>query len=253
METDHICEYLDWDSRFFGCEIARATVNRLTPQTVKTILTWCNSRRIDCLYFLGDSDDTNTTRLAEDNGFRLVDIRITLEKQLGGVLSTAEPQYDQGIIRSHTADDVPALCAIARTSHRDSRFYHDPNLPTSLCDALYETWIAKSCNGYANAVLVAEFEERPVGYISCHLLDQARGQIGLVGVSPDVQGRGLGHGLVHESLRWFAGQGITQVTVVTQGRNWKAQRLYQKNGFLTRSVQLWYHKWFTPEEIRVAR
>ncbi len=253
METDRVCEYLDWDSRFFGCEIARATVNRLTPQTVKAILIWCHSHRIDCLYFLGDSDDTNTTRLAEDNGFRLVDIRITLEKQLDGVLSTAEPQHDQGIIRSYTADDVPTLCTIARISHRDSRFYHDPNFPTSLCDALYETWIAKSCDGYANAVLVADLDGRPVGYISCHLPDQARGQIGLVGVSPDFQGRGLGQRLIQESLRWFAGHGVTQVTVVTQGRNWKALRLYQKAGFLTRSVQLWYHKWFTSAEVQIAK
>jgi hypothetical protein len=36
------------------------------------------------------------------------------------------------------------------------------------------------------------------------------------------------------------------VNVVTQGRNSKAQRLYERCGFLTRSVQLWYHRWFMP-------
>jgi hypothetical protein len=31
---------------------------------------------------------------------------------------------------------------------------------------------------------------------------------------------------------------------VTQGKNIAAQRLYQKNGFLIRDLQLWYHKWY---------
>jgi len=117
---------------------------------------------------------------------------------------------------------------------------------------LYETWIEKSCKGYADAVLVAELQGWPVGYISCHLLDQAEGQIGLFGVSADFQGKGLGQKLVNESLRWFAEQGMRQVTVVTQGRNCRAQRLYQRCGFLTRSVQLWYHRWFRSRGAKVT-
>jgi hypothetical protein len=31
--------------------------------------------------------------------------------------------------------------------------------------------------------------------------------------------------------------------VVTQARNVPAQRLYQKCGFITRSVELWFHRW----------
>jgi ribosomal protein S18 acetylase RimI-like enzyme len=33
------------------------------------------------------------------------------------------------------------------------------------------------------------------------------------------------------------------VSVVTQGRNVAAQRLYQRAGFVTASTQLWYHRW----------
>jgi hypothetical protein len=36
------------------------------------------------------------------------------------------------------------------------------------------------------------------------------------------------------------------VLVVTQGRNYAAQRLYQRNQFRTCEVQLWYHKWYSP-------
>jgi hypothetical protein len=34
------------------------------------------------------------------------------------------------------------------------------------------------------------------------------------------------------------------MTVVTQGRNRGAQRLYQQCGFLSRDLQLWHHKWY---------
>tara|TARA_Y100000031_G_C7967214_1_gene268715 strand:- start:160 stop:300 length:141 start_codon:yes stop_codon:yes gene_type:complete len=35
----------------------------------------------------------------------------------------------------------------------------------------------------------------------------------------------------------------SKVFVVTQGRNYAAQRLYLNVGFLTKETELWYHKW----------
>ena len=49
---------------------------------------------------------------------------------------------------------------------------------------------------------------------------------------------------VRRFLSWSRQQHAKRVTVVTQGRNLAAQRLYQGNGFVTASLQLWYHRWF---------
>jgi dTDP-4-amino-4,6-dideoxy-D-galactose acyltransferase len=212
-----------------------------------SLLSWCAAESIDCLYFLAAADDETTVRLAEDNQFRFVDIRLTFERQLADIAPVSETEDSrdsQKPIRLSTPDDVPALRSIARASHLDSRFYFDAGFPAHLCDLLYETWIEKSCQGYADAVLVAEHLGRPVGYISCHLPDDETGEIGLVGVDASAQGLGLGQRLVEAALDWFAAQGRRRVTVVTQGRNCKAQRLYQKCGFKTQSVRLWYHRWF---------
>jgi ribosomal protein S18 acetylase RimI-like enzyme len=62
---------------------------------------------------------------------------------------------------------------------------------------------------------------------------------------------GVGRKLVVASLGWFDAHGADRVTVVTQGRNIAAQRLYQRCGFLTRSTGLWYHRWFS-EYRRIA-
>jgi len=243
--TDGLCRILDWDSDFFGCRIAQITVNRLNSENMERVMMWCRNHAIQCLYFLADTDDVETTRLAEDTGFHLVDIRVTLEKILDDIpIIRKEPSH--GVVRLCKPEDVPALRAIARTSYHDSRFYYDPNFPKHLCDSLYATWIEKSCEGYADAVLVAELEGQPVGYVSCHLLGQREGKIGLVGVSTHSRGKGLGERLMSRSLTWFLQQDVKHVMIVTQGRNCMAQRLYQQLGFLTKSVQLWYHRWFKP-------
>jgi len=248
MEPATICQYLEWDSNFFGRRIGRLTTGILTPVMLSEVMRWCKSQAIECLYFLSETDDPGTIRLAEDNRFRLVDIRVTLECRLDPSHLKKSDLYKS--IRPFTPDDLPALRSIARMSHHDSRFYHDPNFPNPLCDALYETWIENSCNGYADAVLVAEFAQQPVGYITCRKLDQTTGQVGLTGVHVDVQGRGLGQGLVIEALRWFSERGISKVSVVTQGRNCRAQRVYQQCGFITYTLQLWYHRWFLSSENR---
>jgi dTDP-4-amino-4,6-dideoxy-D-galactose acyltransferase len=240
---DDPCEYLEWDSRFFGFRIARVTTNRLTPERLKAIRSWCEAMRIACLYFLADSSDRRTAWLAHEASFRLVDLRVTLESDVKG-LNSGRDAGGTYAVRPSTPADIQVLRTIARQSHHASRFYYDPNFPTALCDALYETWITKSCEGYADVVLVPELGGRVAGYVSCHLGGNGTGRIGLLAVAPDAQSQGIGRLLVEASRRWFAQQGMGRATVVTQGRNADAQRLYQRGGFITRSVEEWHHRWF---------
>jgi dTDP-4-amino-4,6-dideoxy-D-galactose acyltransferase len=239
MWAGELCQYLDWDSEFFGRRIARAATDRLSPPKLREIQNWCTAHSIDCLYFLADPTDPDTSRLAQDAAFRLVDIRVTLERHSADLPASSAVHC----LRSAVAADVPALQAIARSNHRDSRFYYDPNFPRDRCDALYETWIEKSIHGYADEVLVADGLGGPAGYISCHMPRAGTPSIGLFAVAENAQGRGIGTQLVHGALHWFAQQGAPVVRVVTQGRNVRAQSLYQKCGFRTRSVQLWFHYW----------
>ncbi len=138
---------------------------------------------------------------------------------------------------------MSALKAIAKTGHRDTRFYFDLHFDRAKCDLLYETWIENSFTGFAQAVLVAEMNAEPVGYITCSS-QGAESQIGLLGVAEKCQGMGLGKQLVESFLAWSVEHGADRATVVTQGRNVSAQRLYQRMGFLTAAFQLWYHRWF---------
>ena len=231
-----LCVYLDWDSAFFHRRIARVTVNRLTREQGDLVRAWCAAEWIDCLYFLADSDDAETVETAEANHFKFVDIRLTLEHS-----GDCPPQPTS--VRTAQASDLPALKAIARLNHRDTRFYYDGHFSVDECDALYETWIERSYEGFADVVLVAERDGRIAGYVTCNQRENS-GSIGLLGVGSEWQGQRIGPGLINAALSWFKERGIERVQVVTQGRNVRAQRAYQRCGFISAQVQLWYHHWF---------
>lgn len=246
-----ICQFLPWDTDHFGVRIARANFHRLDPALLDQVLQWCRENTIDCLYFLAEAE-METIRCAEDHGFRLVDVRMTLEKRLDRA-HPAAAGTDQGVLlRPAVLGDLPALERIARDSFIYSRFFSDPCFPRAACQRLYEIWIEHSVKGRSALVLVAvepalgEHPGQPLGFLTCEINEAGQGLIGLTGVDPAQRGRGIGRRLVEQGLAWFGENGVEVVEVVTQGRNLVAQRLYQRAGFLTASVQLWYHRWFTP-------
>src|SRR3954447_12980862 len=89
---DGLCRYLDWDSQFFGFGIAAVNGARFTPESVADIVTWCEARKIRCLYFLIDNTDLEKVSLAEQNGFHLVDIRMTLVNEHIGVAAIKQDE-----------------------------------------------------------------------------------------------------------------------------------------------------------------
>ncbi len=239
-------EYLPWDSNFFEHRIGRITDCNITAEKLHEVLSYCRKERIECLYWLADLSNVETVRLAEDNDFRLVDVRLTLSKVLTAEVNRLEKARANNVnIRPACLTDIAKLCEIASQCHRNTRFYFDANFPNEKCDNFYALWIERSCEDFADIVLVAELDKRITGYITCKICrDKLSGQIGLFGVAEKQRGCGVGGKLVDNALKWFHSRRIEIVTVVTQSCNVDAQRLYQRYGFVTRSVGLWYHKWF---------
>lgn len=237
------CELLAWDSGFFGVTIARARGSRLTGERLAAIERWCGDRRVACLYFLADAEHPPTVALAEDSGFRLVDVRMSFARALEG--PPPPPRDWPGIlIRPQRTSDLEPLQALARSNHRDTRFFSDEHFARARAAELYAAWIARSCTDAEGEVLVAEVDGVTSGYVACQVTPTGEGSIGLIGVEVQARRRGVGAALLASALAWFHSQGCTAVSVVTQGRNIDAQRLYQGAGFVTSSLQLWFHRWF---------
>jgi dTDP-4-amino-4,6-dideoxy-D-galactose acyltransferase len=242
-----LCEELPWDSQFFGLSIARAVPSRLDAATRDAVLDWCRSHRVDCLYFLGAPDDTETIQQLDAGGFQLVGVRVTLARPA---------ESGRGEVRGHVrpaaAGDIPALRDIASSAHRDTRFHADSRFDAARSDELYATWIENSVRGYADRVLVAERDDAPVGYVTLHAdapnaetgTAGRTARIGLFAVHGQYRNQGVGRDLLRSAAQALASAGVTVTSVVTAGRNVAALRLYKSEGFNTIDVALWYHRWF---------
>jgi GNAT superfamily N-acetyltransferase len=245
-ETSNPCQLLQWDTDFFEHRIARIESHRLDHELIDSIYRWSEKHSIACLYFLADSNDSQTIRIAEDHDFRLVEIRITFERSLNDWDPLTRPKAIEDVfIRTACSEDIPIVRNIARNSYVDSRFYFDERFPQEKWQAYYETWVTKSCQGGADLALVAEKEGEVVGYIT-GLIDKTshEGIYELTGVKEAVRKSGIGQELFRSGLDWYVRSGIESIWVATQGRNTPTQRMIQRNGFITRSCQLYYHKWF---------
>lgn len=236
--TESPLTFLPWDSAFFEQRIFRVE-SALHGESGEELLRECLAESVECLYLLVDSGDAATIGFAQDHGFRFVDLRLTFAWEAGEQCAATEALS----IRPAEETDIPELARIAASVHGETRFFVDHRFAAKAPE-LYRVWITKSVRGWADVVLVAELSSRPVGYVTGHRDPDGSGHIGLVGVDPDARGRGLGRALIEESQRWFAAEGMRRVHVSTQGSSITAQRLYQRCGFVTSNVKLWFHRWF---------
>jgi dTDP-4-amino-4,6-dideoxy-D-galactose acyltransferase len=232
--------FLEWDSSFFGKRIARVNGNFLNQERVDLINTWGKQNAIDCLYFLASSEGDATVICAEQNGYHLVDLRITLSAQLKD-LSIVQNQDSS--IRYANESDILALKTIAGLNHTNSRFFTDQHFDREKCRSLYEIWIEKCVRAPNGHVFVWEDSRKAIAYVSASLEPDGTGKIELVGISPEWQGKGIGKQLISAAQCYFAANQVSTITTVTQGRNIHAIKLYQKCGFFIQSIELWYHKW----------
>jgi len=235
MSTPAPCEFLEWDTEFFNRRIARCN----GPEGLRgPWRLWCEDNRIDCLYLMVDEADPESCALAESEGFIHVDTRIEMVRDLRNVLpKEALPVREAG------PGDLPALQAIARASHHDTRFYADPHFSEEDCARLYETWITRSFEEFADHVLTVDMNGRPAGYVTLDL-GRPQSRLGIIAVEESARRQGVGTSLIAGLLRRANAHGATEVTTATQERNADARGLFAGTGFTDSARRRWYHKWF---------
>lgn len=228
---------LDWDSEFFGFPIAKVSLqNPIADASAlrdEIVATGC---RLCYIY----AQDVAGNATAGAIGAKLVDRRTLLRRALPPKDGCKTIVCDDDIA---TPSDLPELRALALQSAQFSRFRTDPAMPTDAWVRLYERWADNSLAGtMADAVLVVRLDGKVVGMLTVGCREGA-GTIGLFAVDEVARGRGFGTALLDRGSAWFSGQGCTTASVVTQGDNLGAKRLYQRAGYDIAEVTDVYHLW----------
>lgn len=255
VESVESAELLAWDSGFFGVRIARVAGAKLDAEKAGVLEKWCADRGVGCLYFFADIHDPATTRAAEHHGYSLVDVRVTYERRVDRSIDNPPG------VRAARAEEGERLEDLARGAFRESRFGFDANFPVERVDELYVRWVRRgmeAMSGGGGGVLVVDDGAGIAGYVVCTFGTSGgdgggEGGISLIGVDANGRGKGVGSRLVAGALSVFSGAGLARASVVTQARNIGAQRLYQRAGFVMRSSELVYHRWFGKDRGRAER
>lgn len=227
------CEFLEWDSDFFGRRIGRVLgANGLYGAWRG----WAQDHDVDCLYLLLPTQNVNEIGDAQRARFNVVDERVTLTRRV----DCDVPEADAVNVRLATEHDIARLSDIASTAHRATRFYSDGHFDEERCGRLYRTWIEKHFK--TDPIIVAEHDGAVAGYIAYSVAADT-GRLGLVGVAEEGRGKGLGKAMTHEALRRIRDAKCTTCTVVTQGGNEAAMSLYGRAGFEVYQRETWLHWW----------
>jgi len=244
IEIANLIVKLEFDTQFFGFPIAYITSKYLTKSIVFRTNQFIRANKIKLVEYLCNCHDDTSVRIAEEGGFHFTDIRFSLFTKTDINLDVTLPsgiKFGKG-----REQDIPQLREIGAGIYRDSRYYFDGNFDEQKINEFYKSWIEKGVRGLFDDCCYCLYErDVPIGFCTARYVPNRIAKIGVFGISQEHQGKGYGKILLNNVIQAAKVEGVQSVYVVTQGRNYHAQRLYQSVGFRTHGNELWYHKWIS--------
>ena len=156
-------------------------------------------------------------------GFRRVRTFWMMERPRGPV---PEPEWPAGV-RLQFHDGSERNYRDITDAYNDSfaKHYHSPVTTAAETRALFTR------PGFRNDGYVLAYRaETCVGFCRCELLP-GRGEIGILGTTQAARGIGLGRALLRWGVAWLEREAAERVTLLVDGENENALRLYRSEGF----------------------
>jgi len=229
-------KYLQWDSGFFGKKIGKIDLE--LSNDLNILLSDAKKMGYQLIYvFCNKNLEVDSEILKQFNG-KLMDIKNLYEKE-------CDTTKEQSTFVSEYKSDflTEELAQLAYESGKFSRFKLDENFKKEDFYKMYRIWIENSVNHQiADHVYVAKENEQIKGMVTLRI-NKENGQIGLMAVSPEAQGKGYGKSLIYACEKKLSETKIPKLKVPTQLENKQACRFYEKCGFQIKTVTHIYHFW----------
>ena len=223
---------LPWDTDFFGFRTGKIEVSEYNPSEIHRTAASVFTEGAELIYLI-IPDELDRREIFQD---KLIDQKVIFEKSLKSIAADTQgiSDYNKGKVSAE-------LYEIALESGKYSRFKTDGQLPDGSYEKLYRIWIEKSVSKeIADKVFVYVDDDRILGLITVKIRN-GHGEIGLLGIHPDAQGKGIGSKLISAAENYVFSEGLGVMEVATQYGNSPACRFYAKNGYSVKSIFNYYH------------
>jgi GNAT superfamily N-acetyltransferase/RimJ/RimL family protein N-acetyltransferase len=241
--VEHIAVAAGDDS---GTEILQKLLDELTPSLA--------DRGTQCVVCKVHSTELPAIHALEHCGFLLMDtlLDFVFDFSRTTIEEIHPPRRDEQLnIRRAKPADLSALMAINEKAFTGyfGRYHADPQMPPGTATKIYAQWVRSAFQGWADWILVAEVDERLVGYGLWRkpLEIEARNSLSvahydLAAIDPGFLGRGLWTALMFDGMhiaRNYAQYLVGPVHVC----NYPVQHTLQKLGWRISGARHSFHKW----------
>lgn len=231
--------HLPWDSDHFGVSIARIDCTGLTGEILDSCVSEAAEQHIQLLEAFCSIANEPAANLLEANGFRLTGIQLHLEQRT----IAAAPLCELTIRKAQEAD-LDALREMSWGSYTDSRYFSYPGINSDKIHSLYRIWMEKGVRGaYDDECRILERGGHILAFC-CLKFERDTAKISLFGVNPSFRRQGNGLSLLNALKSALLQQGIKCIVTTTQAKNFPAIRLYEKAGFMSSNMTLWFCRRF---------
>jgi len=229
-------EYLPWDSDFFGFKIGRIIVEK--TDNIVNILEIAKLTNYQLIYLFGDASFfVEDEILGRFNGL-LADRKIVYLKEIK--IKNEPSSFVSEYRDNKLSSEIEQL---AYESGKYSRFKLDNHFRKDSFYQMYKVWIENSIKKQiADNVFITIVDNSIKGVVTLKI-DDKKGQIGLLAVSPNMQGKSHGKSLINICENELLSKGISKLEVTTQINNKQACTFYEKCGFKIKEITNIYHFW----------
>ncbi len=254
---------LPWDSQVLGCpsgsvggvwaEGEYAEQCHRLDSVLKACIADAENHGIRFLSVRLPEDALAALHAIEVVGFRIIESFLTFGRKTDGEIpfvhsacSRNRETRDGGSdfhVRLAQPDEMETVASIGYRAFQSFRLRVDPQIPKSRARHSRREWVRNGFKGRAEAIYVAESENRLVGFALLRSKGDTEGvgEIELIAVDPAFHGKGIGKGLVAEAIRYYQGK-TSEIQVGTQAKNLEAIGLYTRMGFSVIRSELSFHR-----------
>lgn len=229
-------EKLDWDTGFFGFNVARIKNDSLWQDT-NLKLENIFKQNVELGVFTSSKPGFEKF---DNKYYNITNVynRVPIIKEVK--LITPVHQNISSYSEKFPCKD---LIELAKLAGKEGRFGKDLRISEETYNEIFEQWITNSVNrSVADDVLVYEIDDRVVGFGSIKI-EGENGYAPLFAVNRAFEGKGVSFALMRAIENNLIEKGCKYLVSGTQENNKKALAAFKRFGFELQSIQYVFHLW----------